>query len=283
MDRWPGVSLVRNIDSLGTLADTRLRRRCVVAATAKPYEERYATFLAELSKANWEIRHRQASGARPISLLIIDGSIFAKSVSGGPLKPENFEFGVSEKRDYAIRHLFDHLWSSSSVVGGPNPGALYEDRGLALPDSERRVIEVSKESWDDIISRLASFPQEVLELTPRKFEELVAELLIKEGLDVILTPASGDGGRDVLAYNNTIAGKHLYLVECKRYSPERPVGVGLVRQLYGVLELERATAGMLVTTSNFTKGAREFRDSIEYRIDLKDYAALARWLRRIKP
>ena len=46
-------------------------------------------------------------------------------------------------------------------------------------------------------------PDRLHELHPRRFEELVAELLAREGLDVELTPASKHGGRDVLAYANS--------------------------------------------------------------------------------
>jgi hypothetical protein len=34
--------------------------------------------------------------------------------------------------------------------------------------------------------------------------------------------------------------RFLYLVECKRFAPERPVGVGLARLLSGIVEAERA-------------------------------------------
>ena len=34
-----------------------------------------------------------------------------------------------------------------------------------------------------------------------------------------------DGGRDILAVNKTSLGEHLFLVECKRHAPERPIGV----------------------------------------------------------
>ena len=75
-------------------------------------------------------------------------------------------------------------------------------------------------------------------------------------------------------------GKQLYAVECKRYAKERPVGVGLVRSLYGVVEQSRSKAGLLVTTSRFTEGALQFGREAKWRLALKDYGDLCRWIRQ---
>ena len=84
-------------------------------------------------------------------------------------------------------------------------------------------------------------------LTPRQFEQVVAELLEKQGYDVELTPPSKDGGKDIYVAKKTSLGRFLYLVECKKYGRGRPVGVELIRQLYGVVEQERVNAGIGAT------------------------------------
>jgi restriction system protein len=73
-------------------------------------------------------------------------------------------------------------------------------------------------------------------------------------------------------------GTFLYIVECKRYAPDHPVGVGVIRQLYGVVQAERATAGILATTSFFTGGAKEFQRKIPSQLSLKDYIGIQAWL-----
>lgn len=97
-----------------------------------------------------------------------------------------------------------------------------------------------------------------------------------------MTPRSNDGGRDILVYDDTAVGRHLFLVECKRYAPDHPVDVRLVRQFYGVIESERASAGALVTSSYFTEPARRFPEEkdIAYRLSLRDFDDLAAWLAR---
>jgi restriction system protein len=120
------------------------------------------------------------------------------------------------------------------------------------------------------------------ELDPRKFEELVAELLRDKGYDVTLTPPSRDGGRDILAVKREDIGSALTLVECKRYAANKRVGVDIVRGLYGVVSADNATRGLIATTSYFTSGARAFRDQVPYRLGLADFEVLRRMLQRFR-
>ena len=132
---------------------------------------------------------------------------------------------------------------------------------------------------DELIHSLARHPEKMQDLTPRKFEELVAALFRAKGYDVELTPATRDGGFDMRAFHRNAVGTFLTLIECKRYGPKRPVSVDVIRGLYGVTEDEGATTGLLVTTSSFTRDAKSFQDKNKYRIQLADHTALQAWLR----
>lgn len=131
---------------------------------------------------------------------------------------------------------------------------------------------------DELIARLAQRPELMRELAPRRFEELVAELFNRRGYHVTLTPATRDGGVDIYALSKGALGESLYVIECKRYAPSRRVGVDVVRGLYAVAEVQRATKGILVTTSGFTKDAIAFASPLEYRLSLQDFDALKTWL-----
>jgi len=170
---------------------------------------------------------------------------------------------------------FNRLWNESK-----NAELLYEDLILSsLLHVADSIVVASEDRWNDIISYLARNPSEMREIDPRKFEELIAELLIRDGMDVELTQDSKDGGRDILVSCMSNLGKHLYLVECKRYGAKNKVGVEIVRALYGVIELERATGGVIITTSDFTRGAVKFAHTVENRMELKNYNALCKWLK----
>lgn len=117
------------------------------------------------------------------------------------------------------------------------------------------------------------------ELQPRQLEELMAELYARQGLEVELTPQTRDGGVDLYLLQRTPFGRHLTLVDTKRYRRDRPVGVGIVRQLFGVVEATRASAGLVATTSFFSGDARRLQEEIPFRLGLQDYLDLKRMLK----
>lgn len=131
-----------------------------------------------------------------------------------------------------------------------------------------------------LVSYLADHPEYLYELTPRRFEELIAKLLGAAGFDVTLTPQTRDGGKDIYAVYKSDLGHMLALVECKKYSKHQPVGVQVVRSLYGGKTAERANMGVVVTTSFFTQDAKDFQKQVGCELSLRDYDDLAEWLRR---
>ena len=160
--------------------------------------------------------------------------------------------------------------SSELYPGGAEPAA----RELDV-----RIRAVS----DELIRRLAATPELLYELSPRTFEELMAGLFERQGFDVTLTKQTHDGGYDLYLVQHTAAGRVLTLADMKRYRPDRKVGVGVVRELYGTVEMEHASAGLLATTSFFTAGAREFQQKLPFRLELKDYFDLVSLLRASEP
>jgi restriction system protein len=156
--------------------------------------------------------------------------------------------------------------------------------GIVIPQTEILTtvaprIVIATES---LVEELKRRPESVYDLPPRKFEELLAELLSNRGWRVEVTPATRDGGKDILAYLNTDFGELLCLVEAKRYRQDRKVGIDLVRNLYGTLCDYQANSAMLVTTSSFTSDCREFQRKHQYQLTLKDYADLVPWIQQYK-
>jgi len=96
----------------------------------------------------------------------------------------------------------------------------------------------------------------LMELTPQQFESLIQNLFEKIGLDTRQTRPSRDGGVDCVAYNTDpiLGGK--VVIQAKRY--KHTVGVSAVRDLYGTLQNEGASKGILVTTSQYGKASYDF-------------------------
>jgi Restriction endonuclease len=160
-------------------------------------------------------------------------------------------------------------------------GTFLDPDGRPISGREADAMELSARAVSaDVLALLAVNPDLVHSLTPRQFEEVMAELFGKDGYDVTLTATSRDGGADLFVLDKRDIGSFLYVVECKKYRTDRPVGVGFVRQLFGVVQSKRATAGILATTSYFTRDAKAYQRELRYQLSLRDFASIRGWLRR---
>ncbi len=90
----------------------------------------------------------------------------------------------------------------------------------------------------------------------RRFEQLVADVFRHHGYRPLLTQASRDGGADVILFAGT-GRQPVAIVECKRYLGGRRVKVDLVHKLAGAAIDWDVQKAYLVTSSDFSKGARE--------------------------
>ena len=144
---------------------------------------------------------------------------------------------------------------------------------LLLPE---QVIQIH--DLNEMLMWLSRDPNLMYGLPSRRFEEMVAKLFQDQGYDVSLTQATRDGGYDLMAVMKAGFSPLLLLVECKRYGPDRKVGVEVVRALNGVTDRMRANQGLIVTSSFFTRDASEEKRLIGHRMELKDYNDLTGWL-----
>ena len=126
----------------------------------------------------------------------------------------------------------------------------------------------------DLVSGLSSATN-LMDLNPYEFEQLVANLFGRMGLESKLTRSSRDGGVDCVAYDSrpVLGGK--VVIQAKRY--RNTVGVSAVRDLYGTMMNEGANKGILVTTSGYGPDAFDFAK--DKPIELIDGGALLYLLR----
>ena len=134
----------------------------------------------------------------------------------------------------------------------PSPNLLLQTvivPGAAI--SEGRLIEAVAIPWFDIIALLKDKPSFAYQVSPERWEEIIAGAYKQAGFDeVILTPRSGDLGRDVIAVKKGIG--HVRIIDqVKAYKPGHLVKANDVRALMGVLQSDGASKGFLTTTSDF--------------------------------
>lgn len=121
----------------------------------------------------------------------------------------------------------------------------------------------------DALSALDDRPN-LMELNFREFESLIQNLFTKMGLEARQTRPSRDGGVDCVAYDTRPIFGGKVVIQAKRY--KNTVGVSAVRDLYGTLQNEGASKGILVTTSGY--GAASFEFAQNKPIELIDGANL---------
>ena len=132
----------------------------------------------------------------------------------------------------------------------------------------------------EMVRALARRPADIYGLTPRQFETLIAEILHDLGWEIELTPESKDGGRDIIATIPFGRSRLLGLVECKRYSPCNKVGVEIVERFaYTVREKDKASFGMLATSSYFTQGAWDAAQQHQWQMQLHDFEQICHLLK----
>lgn len=117
----------------------------------------------------------------------------------------------------------------------------------------------------------------IYSLSPREFEEYVAELLRHKGFEVDLTKQTRDGGYDILAIKSIGGLDYKHLIECKRYKKDKNIGVSIIREFMHVIAEQNANKGIIVTTSTFSKDAKMKRENTPYMLDLKDNADIMKW------
>jgi restriction system protein len=94
---------------------------------------------------------------------------------------------------------------------------------------------------------------------------------------VELTKTTRDGGYDVLAIGANPMNLDLRIViECKRYSADRPVGISVVRELWGVLSdpANRFDRGIVATSSRLSRDARQALTTRFWHLQEMDHAAI---------
>lgn len=154
----------------------------------------------------------------------------------------------------------DHLLTSAFEVGESQRYRLLspnEDVSFIKP----KLISLGK----SVLAKVRSSELIVSELSPRQFEELVAELFVEDGYSVELTQETRDGGVDIFAWRRDVAGEFLTIVQCKKHSAKNPVRVGVIREVVGSLNIHEASAAAIFTTSYFTDPAKKEVERVENR------------------
>jgi len=146
--------------------------------------------------------------------------------------------------------------------------------------NEGQLIEGVAVPWFEILRELDRNPKFLFQIDWRQFEEFLAGAYERAGWpEVILTPRSGDGGRDIIATKPGIGSIRIF-DQAKAYKPGHLVTADEVRAMLGVLQVHpNVSKGIITTTSRFAPGVdQEFQAFMPYRLELKNGEQLLSWL-----
>jgi restriction system protein len=152
------------------------------------------------------------------------------------------------------------------IAGGSTSGAPGEQVNIASSSSEivnsavtpEEAIQHAQKQITDALKGLLL--ERILDLSPAFFESLVIDLIVAMGYGgsranvVQRLGKSGDEGIDGVV-NEDPLGLDVVYIQAKRYAAENTIGRDRIQQFAGALDGRRATKGIFLTTSSFSKGA----------------------------
>jgi restriction system protein len=171
--------------------------------------------------------------------------------------------------------------SATAVLGTVSPFSFGAIVTLERNVLDGQVIKLIDPIYRSLIEAISKDPQIIYHIDARKWEEIIAATYNREGYEVILTPRSGDLGRDVIAIKKG-KGTVKFIDQVKAYHPGHLVTADEVRSLLGVLHAEQdASKAILSTTSHFAPRVEEDRfikPFLPTRLELVDKEKLLEWL-----
>ncbi len=226
------------------------------AAAAADRKRRYAETLAQMSlRTVHELFEADRDTA--VHTIVLNGIVDSIDPrTGQPARPCLITLRTTreslEEVDLArvdphacLRHL------NASVSKNPN------ELAPVRPVLEFDMVDARFVEESDVLTGLDQRPN-LMELTPSEFESLITNLFEAMGLETRQTQASRDGGVDCVAFDPRPIFGGKVVIQAKRY--KHTVGVSAVRDLYGTMQNEGASKGILVTTSGYGKASFQFAD-----------------------
>lgn len=170
----------------------------------------------------------------------------------------------------AVAPALAWLWwlaASGAVAWAVLSRPIAQGRLAAAAEQERRA-GIAEAERHRLLSSLDA-------MTGPRFEQHVAQLCLRDGLDVVQAGGGrGDLGADVIA--NLSDGRRV-VIQCKRYKPTSSVSGPEMQQFLGTVRAEHgADVALFVTTARrFTRQAQDLAD--RHRVHLVHRDRLAFW------
>lgn len=208
--------------------------------------------------------------------------------------PQRGVYRITERgKEYLSTHTSLHRQDLlqypefAAYAGVPVSGSTDSTTTPIVPTIKQDVLtptEQLEQAFHSIVDDLAAdLLQKTLEQSPLFFEHLVVDLMVKMGYggsfanSAHVTPYVHDDGIDGIIYEDKLGLDKIY-IQAKRYKPDNTIGKPQIQQFAGALDEQKATKGVFITTSSYSKEARQYVDKLSKKIVLIDGQELARYM-----
>lgn len=200
--------------------------------------------------------------------------------------PKNGTYRITQRgADYLKTHTdltIDDLMEYPEYAAYNSTRKKKESKTDTTSVADLTPTEQLEQAFESIESDLAAdLLAKVMEQSPAFFEQLVVDLLVKMGYggsfadSAKVTQLSNDEGIDGIIYEDKLGLDKIY-IQAKRWS--NSVGRPVIQQFAGALVGQNATKGVFITTSTFSKDAKQYVVGLHQKIVLIDGQELAKFM-----
>lgn len=188
---------------------------------------------------------------------------------------------LGSHNDLTIMDLLDYKeFSEYSNRKKPKQTAKPQQQAQELPEQtpteqlEQAYESIEKDLVEDLLDK-------VKHQSPAFFEHLVVDLLVRMGYggsfenSAQVTQYTNDNGIDGIIYEDKLGLDKIY-IQAKRW--ENQVSRPKIQEFAGALVGQNANKGVFITTSNYSKEARQYVQGIQQKIVLIDGQELAKYM-----
>jgi restriction system protein len=236
-----------------------VRSRDAIEASARPATQQKALYAGVVAQSTLRTIHEvfEADRGGRLETIVFNGYVETTDpATGRAVSPHLVTVRTT-------RELFNQLDLANveplACLKGLNASISRSPAELApvRPVLEFNMVDPRFVQESDVLGTLDERPN-LMALSPKEFESLITNLFEKMGLETRQTQPSRDGGVDCVAYDPRPIFGGKVVIQAKRY--KNTVGVSAVRDLFGTMQNEGASKGILVTTSGYGKSSFQFAD-----------------------
>lgn len=196
--------------------------------------------------------------------------------------PEGTKLLSSSPSEISNQTLANYPEFSTWLVGAKTGSATKPTVSSPLPQAddatpEERIEEARKELDANLKAEILD---RVRPMPPADFEQLILQLLVRmnygQGREELAQAlgGSGDGGVDGVVNQDPLGLDRVY-IQAKRYKEGNNIAPEAIRGFIGALHIKKASKGLFVTASSFSKQAREEATASSVHVVLIDGDRLA--------